>query len=526
MVVRRTDGLVSSRRHRPPRGNRAREADIVIVGGGTSGALVAARLAECTDAKILVLEAGPRYPWWALGVPLASYRLSRPWSWGFESVPQVALDDRRIRFPMGRVLGGSSSVNAMIAAVGPASDYDAWAAAGCTGWTWSDVEPCWRRAIDRSRAGSVCIEQPSFISPFTEALIGACEDHGLARVDALTGERSQTCGRFALFQRQRRRYSTAQALAHAVDEGRVSVATAAHVHHILFENDRAVGVECGEGRCRMAVRASSGVVLCGGVFGSPSILMRSGIGPAERLRASGVDVRHCLPGVGENLHDHIGVPVVFASRQPSPGRKSRWIPAAVQYAISRRGVMASNGCEGGAFLGLPGMSPDLEIVGSFQTFHRTQAVEIAAIVMHPESRGFVTLDPQSPCGAPIIDPRALSAPKDLRRLREGIDRIRDISAQPSLRNFGLSGELMPGTADMGAHIRRHASTHYHPAGTCRMGTDDMSVVSPALAVNGTRSLWICDASIIPRLPAGHSAATAIIIASRGGDLIARRMSGG
>ena len=525
-MARRTDGRVRLRGHWPTCSSHAFEADIVVVGGGTAGALVAARLAECTDARVLVLEAGPEYPWWALGVPLASYRLSRPWSWGFESVPQSALDGRRIRFPMGRVLGGSSSVNAMIAAQGPASDYDAWAAAGCVGWSWNDVEPCWTRAIDRSRAGSVCVEQPSFTSPFTEALIGACEEHGLARVDALTGERSQTCGRFALFQRQRRRYSTAYALAHAVDEGRVSVATAAQVRHILFENDRAVGVECGDGRSQMTVRASSGVVLCGGVFGSPSILMRSGIGPPERLRASGINVRHCLPGVGENLHDHIGVPVVLASQQPSPARRSRWIPAAIQYAISRRGVMASNGCEGGAFLGLPGMSPDLEIAGLFQTFHHRQAVEIAAIVMHPEGRGCVTLDPHRPSGAPIIDPRALSAPEDLRRLREGIDRIRDISARPSLRNFGLSGELMPGTADVDAHIRRYASTHYHPAGTCRMGTDEMSVVSPDLSVNGTRGLWICDASVIPRLPAGHSAATAIIIASRGGDLIARHLSAG
>ena len=496
------------------------------MGGGTSGALVAARLAECTDATILVIEAGPRYPWWALGVPLASYRLSRPWSWGFESVPQAALDHRRIRYPMGKVIGGSSSVNAMIAAQGPASDYDAWAAAGCTGWSWRDLEPCWRRTIDRDRAGSVCIEQPSFTSPFTEALIAACEEHGLARLDALTGQRSQTCGRFALFQRQRRRYSTAHALAHAAQSGRVSVVTATQVHRVLFENDRAVGVECGEGRSRMTIRATSGVVLCAGVFGSPCILMRSGIGPTDRLREARIDVRQRLPGVGENLHDHIGVPVIFASRQPSPGRKSRWIPAAIQYAISRRGVMASNGCEGGAFLGPPGMSPDLEIAGLFQTFHRTQAVEIAAIMMHPESRGFVTLDPGNPLGAPIIDPRALSVPEDRRRLREGIDRIREIASQRSLQDFGLSGELMPGTADAGEHIRRYASTHYHPAGTCRMGTDEMSVVSPELEVNGTQGLWICDASVIPRLPAGHSAATAIIIASRGGDLISRRVSGG
>ena len=505
------------------RSDRVRDADIVIVGGGTAGALVAQRLAERTDARILVLEAGPRYPWWALGTPLASYRMSGPWSWGFESQPQPALDGRRIRFPMGKVLGGSSSVNAMIAAQGPASDYDAWAAAGCSGWNWSDIEPSWQGMTDRARAGAVSIEPASFAAPFTHALVGACEEHGLARVDPLTGERSQTCGRFALFQRHRARYTTAHALARAGVRDRVTVATGIQAHRILFDSDQAVGVECDNGESRITIHASGGVVLCAGVFGSPSILMRSGIGPEERVRAAGIDVRAHLPGVGENLHDHIGVPVVCASSQPSPGRKSRWIPAAIRYAISRTGVMASNGCEGGAFLGAENQSPDLEIAGIFQTLHHAQAFEIAAIVMHPESRGFVTIDPQRPLGAPLIEPRALSAPQDLQRLREGINRIRDIASRPSLCNFGLTGELMPGTCDIDAHIRQYASTHYHPVGTCRMGIDAMSVVGPDLAVSGTRNLWVCDASVIPRLPAGHSAATAMIIGGHGADLIAQRM---
>lgn len=501
------------------------EFDLVIVGGGTAGSLLAERLAECTDAKLLVLEAGPRFPRWALGVPLASHRLRGPWSWEYPSVPQSGQDGRRIPFPMGRVLGDSSSVNAMIAAQGPASDYDAWATEGCTGWSWNELEPCWRRATDRRREAAVSIEPASFTAPFTRALVDACEELGLDRVDALTGERSQTCGRFLLFQDRRTRYTTAHTLEVARRGKGVTVRTHATVHRLLFENDRAVGVECGDARSRLAIRARSGVVLCAGVFGNPAILMRSGIGPAERLRAAGIDVLHHLPGVGENLHDHVGVPVVVGSRRPSPGRKSRWIPAAIRYALSRTGVMASNGCEGGAFLGTPGQSPDLEIAALFQTFHQRRAVELAAIVMHPESRGFVTIDPREPGGPPIIEPRFLSAPADLRRLREGIDRIREVVSRPALRDFGLTGEIMPGTSDLDTHIRRHASTHYHPVGTCRMGIDPMSVVNPDLAVNGTRNLWICDASIIPRLPAGHSAATAMIIGSHGADRIHRGLTG-
>lgn len=503
-----------------------REFDVVVVGGGTAGALCARRLSECTEASVLVLEAGPAFPRWALGVPLASYRLRRPWSWDYRSVPQAALGGRRIRYPMGKVLGGSSSVNAMIAAHGPAADYDAWAADGCDGWSWRDLEPIWRRATGQRRDGGVSVECPSFTAPFTDALNQACREYGLTPVDALTGGQAQTCGRFPLFQRSRRRYSTGQALQSAGHGGRLVVKSRATVRRVLFEHDRAVGVECGDSRSTFVVRARTGVVLTAGVFGSPAILMRSGVGPAERIRAAGVELRCNLPGVGENLQDHVGVPVVWRSRAPSPGRKSRWIPAAVEYALRGSGVMASNGCEGGAFLGLAGQSPDLEIAALFQSALHPRAVEMSAIVMHPESRGVVSLDPRQPDGPPLIDPRFLSAPDDARRLRQGVDAIRDIASQPSLRGFGLTEELMPGRADVMDHIRRHASTHYHPVGTCRMGRDTMTVVNPSLAVHGTRGLWVCDNSIVPRLPAGHSAATAMIIGERGADLIASQLAAG
>lgn len=502
------------------------DPDVVIVGGGTAGALVAARILRTTAASVLLLEAGPRFPWWALAVPLASYRLSQPWSWPYATVPQSALEGRRIRYPMGRVLGGSSSVNAMITAPGPACDYDAWAAAGCEGWSWSDLEPYWRQATDPRRPAAISVSPPAFNAPFSQALIAACEDYGLTRMDPLTGEHAGSCGRFALFQRERRRYSTAQVLAHAGRSGRLSVRTHAPVQRILFDRDRAVAVECGASRSGAVIPARSGVVLCAGVFGSPCLLMRSGIGPAERIVAAGLAPRCDLPGVGANLQDHIGVPVVCQSRAPSPGRRSRWLPAALRYAVSRTGVLASNGCEAGAFLGPAGQSPELEIAAQFQSWHHPQAVELAAIVMHPQSRGWVSIDPRRPGGAPIIQPRFLSEPHDMTRLQEGIDHIRAIVAQPSLQAFGLGPEWLPGATDVHTHIRRYASTHFHPVGTCRMGSDAMAVVGPDLAVRGMRHLWVVDNSIVPRLPAGHSAATAMILAERGADLIARQLIAG
>lgn len=504
----------------------ADDSDVIIVGGGTAGSLCARRIVECTGASVLVIEAGPPYPAWALGAPLASYRLSSPWSWEHRSVPQAALDGRRIRYPMGRVLGGSSSVNAMIAAPGPAADYDAWAAEGCAGWDWASLEPCWRRTTDQRRASAVAVTGPSFTSPFTDALINACVDHGLTVVDSLTGERSQTCGRFALFQRNGKRYSTAAVLAARVPGGRLRVMSRVTVCRLLFDGDRAVGVECGDCRGRFRVHCRVGIVLSAGTFGTPSILLRSGIGPAAAIRAAGIEPRYDLPGVGENLQDHVGVPTVWGSRVPSPGRKSRWIPAAIRYALSGTGVMCSNGCEGGAFLGPAGRSPELEIAALFQTRVRRRAVEISAILMHPRSRGVVALDPGDPFGPPRIDPRFLSASDDCRRLAQGVDIIREIASRPSLRRFGLGDEILPGRMDHTEHLRRHASTHFHPVGTCRMGRDADAVVSPSLAVHGTRNLWVCDNSVVPVLPAGHSAATAMIIGERGADLISRAVATG
>ena len=413
----------------------------------------------------------------------------------------------------------------MIAAQGPAADYDAWAAGGCDGWDWQALGPCWQRAIDQRRDGAVPVAHPFFTAPFTEALIGACREYGLTSVDALTGEVSQTCGRFALFQRSRMRYSTAFSLENAARGGGPVVRSRANVRRILFERDRAVGVECGGAFPTFSIRARAGVVLSAGVFGSPAILMRSGVGPAGQLQAAGVVTRCDLPGVGENLQDHVGVPVVWKSRAPSPGRKSRWIPAAIEYGLRRTGVMASNGCEGGAFLGAEGRSPDLEIAALFQSRFHPRAVEMSAIVMHPQSRGVVSLDPRHPFGPPLIDPRFLTSSDDERRLREGVAVIREVASQRPLRSFGVTEELMPGRADVTDHIRAHASTHSHPVGTCRMGRDSMAVVSPSLAVYGMQHLWVCDNSVVPLLPAGHSAATAMIIGERGADVIAGQLGG-
>ncbi len=500
-----------------------REVDLIIVGGGTAGALLARCLATSTAAEILVLEAGPSFPKWSLSVPLASYRLRRPWCWNYWSEPQEELAGRRILYPMGRVLGGSSAVNAMIAAPGPASDYDSWLEGEDHEWKGALLQHYWRRLTQEQPAPWVSLAEPAYTSTFTAALIEACGEYGLEQSSCLVGDRSQVCGTFALFQKHRRRYSTAEAVLGVGDSRSLAVAVRAGVRHILLDRNRAVGVQCSADPSS-AIYARMGVVLCAGVFGSPSILMRSGIGPEDGLSEAGIPVHHHLPGVGQNLQDHIGVPVVWCSSAPSPGRPSRWLSAALSYGLRRDGVMVSNGCEGGAFLGENPASPDLEIAALFQSALRPNAVEISAIVMHPHSRGSVTLDPRRPFGRPLIHPRFLSDSRDVRRLLNGVEHIRAIASQKSLRAFGLTQELMPGGVDLSKHIQCYATTHYHPVGTCRLGYDDLAVVTPGLQVQGIRNLWVCDNSVIPRLVAGHSAATAMIIAARGADLIAARLA--
>lgn len=500
-----------------------REVDWIIVGGGTAGALLARGLAASTAAEILILEAGPSFPKWSLSVPLASYRLRRPWCWNYWSEPQEALAGRRILYPMGRVLGGSSAVNAMIAAPGPASDYDAWLEGAGDSWNWSLLQHYWRRLTREQADPWVSLAEPAYTSSFTSALIEACGEYGLEQSSCLAGDRSQVCGTFALFQKHRRRYCTAEAIAGVEDPRSLAVAVRTEVRHIIMDRNSAVGVQCSADPSS-AIYARKGVVLCAGVFGSPAILMRSGIGPADCLREAGLSVHHHLPGVGQNLQDHIGVPVVWGSSAASPGRPSRWLSAALVYGLRRDGVMVSNGCEGGAFLGTNPASPDLEIAALFQSALRPRSVEISAIVMHPDSRGFVTIDPRRPFGRPLIHPRFLSDGRDVRRLLDGVEHIRAIASQESLRAFGLTQELMPGRVDLREHIQRYATTHYHPVGTCRLGCDDRAVVTPGLQVQGIRNLWVCDNSVVPRLVAGHSAATAMLIAARGADLIADHLS--
>jgi len=489
------------------RAGTAMEFDIVIVGGGTAGCVVAAYLARHAALAVAVVEAGPRYPSWALDAPLAGLRLRPFWSWRHRTRPIPGLLERPVDFPMGRVVGGTSAVNAMIAAAGHPDDY------AFLGDGDRPVETLRRDLEDLGMR----TEAPRYRAGFTDAFLEACEERGLRLVEPLDGAVAGTCGQFRRFQREGVRWSAADLLADARRTGRVRILPRTSARAVIFRGNRAVGIETGGAVATGVITARVGVVLAAGTFGTPCLLQRSGIGPKRRLEAAGIRVRADLPGVGANLQDHLGVPWVVPSRVPAPGRPSRWVPAAIRFLRSRDGVMASNCCEAGCFLGEPGTRPTIEVFTHFQTAKRAGAVEFSTVLLHPESRGEVGIDPEDPWGPPRIEPNYLSSPLDRSRLAEGLARTVEIANAEPLLRFGLEPsrrELDP------EEIRRRATTYFHPTGTCRQGDDAMGVTSRELRVHGTEGLWIADNSIVPDMPGGHTAMTALLVGAKAGRAIA------
>ena len=505
------------------------DADLLIVGAGTAGCVLARRLVEQTTARVVLIEAGPSYPGWALSAPLAGLRLRPRWSWGHTTLPQAELNHRTISIPMGRVVGGTSSVNAMVAAPGPPSDFDDWSRLDCPGWSAADIAACLKEASHTTpQTGPVAtlpVSEPAFESPFSTAFLEACVQAGLQRQQPFTGSHAQTCGMFPLFQHGGRRCSTAERLVGLEHHPHFRLLTGHTVRRVLLDRHQAIGVELQTGSRVCTWRANAGVILAAGAIQTPTLLQRSGVGPALLLRAAGLDVHLDQPGVGEGLQDHIGVPLLFRSAVPSPGRPSRWLSAAIRWLLCRSGVMTSNCCEAGCFLGPGEGPPEGEIFTHFQTRRAPQAVELMCTLLHPASRGTVRIDPAQPDGPAFIDPRYLTDPADRDALKELVAQARHIAAQPALRKFGLQAELLPGNQPLDEFLRQYASTCHHPVGTCRMGTDPGAVVGPDLRVRGVSRLWIADNSIIPVIPRGHTASTALVIGLHGASIIARPSEG-
>ena len=527
-------------------------ADVIVVGAGSAGAVLAGRLSEDPRRKVLLLEAGgsDRNPLFRVPLMTGVLLRSRYANWMYRTEPEPALDGRRLTWPRGKVLGGSSSINGMVWARGRPSDYDSWAQAGLPGWGWDDALAGFRR-IERFEggesewhggAGKLPVTSGNADSPLLDLFVQAGRQAGHPASADFNAGAHEGVGRYHFTIDRGQRWSAARAyLTPARGRPNLRVMLRAQVGGVLVRNGRAVGVRIGGQEIHAAE-----TVLCGGTINSPQLLMLSGIGPAEHLRQLGIQVALDLPGVGRNLQDHLLVRVEHACLRPvtlqSLTRLDRAALALAQAMVFRSGPASSFPLAAGFFLR---SNPELEepdIQAHFLPGLTTATLRVPGLAgparagdghgfmanvtqLRPHSRGSLSLRSADPAAAPMIRPNYLSDPRDREVLRQGARMLRHLFAQPAFE--GLRGpELSPGPqvqsdAEMDAWIARTADTMFHPVGTCRMGreSDAHAVVDANLRVHGIAGLRVADASVVPRITSGNTNAPSMLIGHRCADFI-------
>ena len=502
--------------------------DYVIVGAGTAGCVLAARLSEDPGTSVLLVEAGPRDRSLEIKIPAAFSHLYRTQiDWGLSTTPQPTLDGREVVFPLGRVLGGSSSLNAMMVLRGHRADQDAW---GVPGWSWDDVEPVYAR----SAAGPFPLDRSRRPGPLTAAFVESAVAAGIRRRD-LNDPDNEGVGLAPTSTRRGRRFSVADGyLRPALRRSNLTVLTEAVVSRLIVDEGRAAGVEALLDGHAEELRASREVIVAAGAVGSPALLLRSGVGPRDELEALGIGCLHDAPEVGKNLRDHLACGILAATEGATTLYTAERLRHLIQWLLLRRGPLTSNVGEAAAFLRSDAAleAPDLELVFAPVLFEdeglsrpSRDGITVAAVLLQPRSAGEVRLSSPDPHDPPLVDPRYLTdaGGDDARLLLHGVRLARDIVRREPLAGF-VREELLPGdeAQDDGAlmaHIRSRSQTLYHPVGTCRIGTDPRSVVDPELRVRGVTGLRVADASVIPQLPRGHTNWPVVMVAERASDVI-------
>jgi choline dehydrogenase-like flavoprotein len=522
--------------------------DYIIVGGGTAGCIIAARLSEDPDVSVLLLEAGPPDTDRYIHLPVGFFKMTAgPLIWGFETAPGAEIGGRRMVYPQARVLGGGSSINAQVFTRGCPEDFDGWASEeGCTGWSYDDVRPYFVKAEgnDTFAGPHHGTDGPQGISSgaphaLTRAFVRAAQQAGLPfRADFNGGEQAGA-GFYQTFTRNGKRCSTVVGyLRPALSRPNLTLRTDVAVLRVVVENGRATGVEIAGANGVEIIRAEREVIVTAGAIGSPKLLMLSGIGPAEHLGEQGIAVVHDLPGVGQNLHDHMDVDVVAELSGPhgiDRYKKKRWQAAAgLEYVLFGKGPVASNIVEGGAFWwgDRAEATPDLQfhflpgagVEEGIGSVPGGNGCTLNSYHLRPRSRGSVRLRSADPRDPPVIDPNPFAERYDLERAIDGIEISREILSQPAfsklIRQEHLPGRSISGRAALEAFAREHGRSAYHPVGTCRMGIGDDAVVDPTLKLRGIERLRVCDSSIMPRIVSSNTNAATIMIAEKAADLIA------
>ena len=523
--------------------------DYIIVGAGSAGCVLANRLSEDPACRVLLLEAGPSdwHPFIHMPAGLAKLVGRKGVNWDYNTAPEPALDGRSLWWPRGKVLGGSSSINAMCYIRGHARDYDEWAALGADGWHWSNVLPYFKRSEGNQRGGSeyhggdgpLGVSDPRHKNPLSEVFLQAARQAGHDGSDDFNGARQDGFGWYQTTTRDGARSSSARAyLAPVRKRPNLTVVTHATASRITFEGDRATGVVYAVGgKGARSELARHEVILCGGALNSPQLLMLSGIGPAEHLRTHGIAVRKDLPGVGGNLQDHLDVCTMTRCTQGLSYDQLSDVAVGLQYYLFKSGPGTSNIAEAGGFLRsklAEDERPDIQfhfVPAQLDDHGRNRlpgnGYTLHACGLHPRSRGRLRLASANPADKVRIEAGYLSDPDgyDLKVMLEALRLSREILAQPAFAPY-RGEELFPGDqlqdeADLVAFIRRKAESIYHPVGTCRMGAADDAgaVVDPQLRVHGVSGLRVVDASVMPKLVGGNTNAPTMMIAERAADLI-------
>ncbi len=516
--------------------------DYVVVGSGSAGAAVAARLSEDAGVSVLLVEAGGSHLGMNVQVPAAfpkQFKTKRDWE--YYSEPEPHLDDRVMYHPRGKMLGGSSSQNAMIYIRGHRSDFDGWAEAGATGWSYDEVLPLFRRSERNSRGadafhgadGPMHVQDPRSPHPLSEALVDAMVATGLARNDDFNGPTQQGAGLYQVTQKRGRRWGTADGfLMPARRRKNLMILSKTLVTRVLLDGGRASGVELEGKDGRREVRADREVVLAAGAINTPQLLMLSGIGPADHLREHGIEVAVDQPHVGAHLMDHPMYMVNYetsAKQTLADAEKPQWL---VRYLATRRGLLTSNVGEAGAFFSTLGGDepPDMQLLGGPAYFvdhgfavHDTPAYAIGCSLVGPRSEGHLRLRSADPRAKAVIHNNWFSEPEDMDAMVAGIERARDVAASGPLKPC-TGDEIHPGERaksrdELEAKIRQEVSHTYHPTCTARIGPEGEGVVDPALRVHGIAGLRVADASVFPRVPRGNTHAAALMVGEKASDLL-------